>query len=529
MPEWILSAGDPYPWHASGAIAFKGYVWRGRSGPLAGEKAASLFSGIQKQAELQNLLDKLEGVFSVMIRADDGILAGCDPMGFFPVFYTSSDVAWIVSDDPYLLSGTTGSRTPNTQARAEFLSGGHVMGDETLIRGVRRLRPGEALFLKNGLAREDGRPFAFVPSGSSSSDAEALKDDLFRILDAQARDMVEYLGGRTAVIPLSGGYDSRLIACMLKKAGYERVVCLTYGRHNQETGLSERVARTLGFPWHFVDYDRLDVGHFSDDPLFRDYCRYAGNLVSMPFLQEYFAVKFLKENDLLPADSVFLPGHPGDNLGGSFISRGAKGEFQDTARHIVRTFFPFVPHDKDTERHLELRARHWLPSHLSDSAGKIPGYTPAVETWNFSERLPKFIFNSARVFPFFGYRVYFPLWSRRMASFFSRIPYSLRDGKKLYDEVLESRYFGPLNVVFGSGEIPGKRPLKIPRALRRLGWNLLPSALLRKKAAKADWICYGKFTAELGRSLKAQGKKPLERYRSLNALICQWYLENEWK
>ncbi len=501
----------------------------GTGGPLTGEGAANLFSGIHNHAELQNLLDELEGVFSVMILADGGILTGCDPMGFFPVFYTSKDSDWIVSDDPYRLSGTTGSPTPNTQTRAEFISGGYVMGDETLIRGVRRLRPGEALFLKDGLAREDGRPFAFVPSGSLSSDAEPLKDDLYRILDAQSRDMVEYLGGRTAVVPLSGGYDSRLIACMLKKAKYERVVCFTYGRHNQETGLSERVAKTLGFPWHFVDYDRLESGQFSDEPLFRDYCRYAGNLVSMPFLQEYFAVKFLKENDLLPDDSIFLPGHLGDNLGGSFISRGAQGEFHDTARHIVRTFFPFVLHDKGTEKHLELRAGYWLPSHLSNSAEEIPGFTPAAETWNFSERLPKFIFNSARVFPFFGYRVYFPLWSRRLASFFSRVPYSLRDGKKLYDEVLKSRYFGPLKVVFGPEEIPVKRPLKIPRALRKLGWNLLPSALLRKKAAKDDWICYGKFTAELGRSLKAQGKKPLDRYRSLNALICQWYLENEWE
>lgn len=496
---------------------------------MTGEGAASLFSGIQGQHELQNLLDNLEGIFSVMIRADGGILAGCDPMGFFPVFYTSSGSGWIVSDDPYRLSGTIGSRIPNAQARAEFLSAGHVLGDETLIRGIGRLRPGEALFLKNGPAREAGRPFSFVPSGSSASDADALKKDLYSILNAQTQDMVEYLGGRTAVVPLSGGYDSRLIACMLKKAGYEKVVCFTYGRHNRETGLSERVARTLGFPWHFVDYGSLEVGRFSDDPLFQDYCRYAGNLVSMPFLQEYFAVKFLKENDLLPADSIFLPGHPGDNLGGSFISRGAKGAFRDTARHIVRTFFPFVPHDKAIERHLEIRVRHWFGHQDRAGEKEIPGYTPAVETWNFSERLPKFIFNSARVFPFFGYRVFFPLWSRRMASFFSQVPYPLRDGKRLYDEVLESRYFSPYKVGFGQGEIPKKRPLKIPGALKKLGWSLLPSRLLRKKAAKDDWICYGKFTAELGRSLKARGKKPLDRYRSLNALICQWYLENEWE
>lgn len=529
MTEWILAAPHPYPWTEMGDIAFRGYVWRGDGKPLTENAAASLFSGLQGQQDLQELIEELEGVFSVIIRTGTGTLIGCDPTGFFPVFYAKGGRSWVVSDDPYRLSGLTRNEAPNTSARAEYLSGGHVLGNETLLKEVFRIRPGEALYLKNSLESEGGRPFAFFPSRFSSSDTQALKRELSSLLDTQTRNLLNYLGGSTAVIPLSGGYDSRLIACLLKEAGYEKVVCFTYGKYSQETMLSKNVAGKLGFPWHFVDYEKLETGQFPGDPLFQAYCRQAGTLGSMPFLQEYFAVKHLTNRELLPADSIILPGHPGDNLAGSFIPRGVKGAFRNLPGHIVRTFFPFLPLDRSTERHLEGRVRHWLAHPPAGGREHISGYTPAVETWNFSERLPKFIFNSARVFPFFGYRVFFPLWSRRMADFFSRVPYPMREGKKLYDELLESRYFKPLGVGFGSGEIQPGRPAKVPHAWKQLAWRLLPAKLLRNKAGKADWICYGKFTAELGRDLKTAGIRPFSRYRSLNALICQWYLENAWK
>jgi hypothetical protein len=94
---------------------------------------------------------------------------------------------------------------------------------------------------------------------------------------------------------------------------------------------------------------------------------------------------------------------------------------------------------------------------------------------------------------------------------------------------LEAHFFKPFQVFFGQEEITSPEPKTISPWLKKLGWKLLPPILLRKKAAKNDWICYGRFTAELGRSLKARGKKPLRSYRSLNALVCEWYLENEWE
>ncbi len=462
----------------------------------------------------------------MIIRSDQGMILGSDPMGFFPVFYGKTEKGWWVSDKPSGFPAATPERTPNTDAFDEFLSAGHVLGNETLLKGVYRVRPGELVRLNNDHSLDAFPLFEFLPSAPSGDNQSELKDQLLGILDRASRRLVRSLNGKTAVVPLSGGYDSRLIACMLKKAGYEKVVCFTYGRRTHETDLSERVAGILGYPWVFVNYESLEAAGFLTDPVFLSYCDYAGNLTSMPFLQEYFGVKHLQENQLIPGESIFLPGHPGDNLGGSFIARGVKGNHrpEQLSSLISRVFFHFIPLNRTRKNMIGQRISAWLDQKPEWKDLKVEGYSPQIEGWNFSERLPKFIFNSARVFPFFQYGIRFPLWSRELAVFFSQVPYGLRENKYLYNKALEEGYFKPLNLFFKEEEVRPHRSIRLPFWIKSLGWKWLPAPLLQKKAVQNDWICYDRFTKEMRNEMIREGTKPLTRYRSLNALICQWYL-----
>jgi asparagine synthase (glutamine-hydrolysing) len=156
-------------------------------------------------------------------------------------------------------------------------------------------------------------------------------------LDA-GKNVCSFLAGRTAVIPLSGGFDSRLIAVLMKKLNYENVICFTYGRKTNEVEISQSVASKLGFKWYFVDYDAIDYIGFTKDEQFLTYAFEYSGAYSMVYLQEYFAVKYLKENNLIPEDSVFLPGHSGDYLGGSYTNRTAK-----------------ISHDKEYANHFSKR------------------------------------------------------------------------------------------------------------------------------------------------------------------------------
>ena len=57
------------------------------------------------------------------------------------------------------------------------------------------------------------------------------------------------------VVPLSGGYDSRLVLAGLVAAGYRDLVTFTYGQPGSgEVRVSQRTAAALGVPWHGVAY-----------------------------------------------------------------------------------------------------------------------------------------------------------------------------------------------------------------------------------------------------------------------------------
>lgn len=525
MHQLFLEQNDAYPWYNENQVYFKGYAFDQTGRFLEGDSALKLFRGAGLP-ELNTILSGSEGVFSLIIRSDEGIFLGSDPMGFFPVFYGKTEKGWWVSDKPSPLPVTNHEPTPNTDAFDEFLSAGHVMGNETLLKGVYRVRPGELVRLNNDQSAETFPLFEFLPSDPSVKNQSELKNQLLGILDRASRRLVSSLNGKTAVVPLSGGYDSRLIACMLKKAGYKKVVCFTYGRRTHETDLSERIAGILGYPWVFVNYESLEAAGFLKDPMFLSYCDYAGNLTSMPFLQEYFGVKYLQENRLIPGESIFLPGHPGDNLGGSFIAKGVKGNHrpEQLSSRISRVFFNFIPLNRTRENMIGQRISELLDQKSGWKDLKMEGYSPQIEGWNFSERLPKFIFNSARVFPFFHYGIRFPLWSRELADFFRQVPYGLRENKRLYNMALEEGYFKPLNLYFEKEEVRPPRTIRLPFWLKSLGWKLLPAPLLRKKAVQNDWICYARFTEEMRNEMISEGTTPVPRYRSLNALICQWYL-----
>ena len=487
--------------------------------------------------QLKDSCTQIDGSWSVVINQHGKTLAACDPMGMFPLFYARSGASWLLSDSSGWLANRIEGLSLNHRAELEFLSAGFVLGRETLFDQVYRVKPGELICLDHEEQMSEVQAdtwFYFLPEYFSDHSKEKLSEELVRTLQEMISRLLSSTRGKTLVVPLSGGFDSRLIVCLLKMAGAEQVVCLTYGRPNPEAELSRKVAKKLGYQWLFIDYNKINTDGFLDDPVFMAYCNYAGNHASMPYLQEYFAVKHLKDNGLIPDNSIFLPGHSGDYLGGSYIGRTIRmtRSQKDIHGHIGRHYFPFIPHNKKQQHFLAERVNQWFNNYAPPVCAKDPDYCVYVEDWDVKEKLAKFIFNSASVFPFFGYGVRFPLWDQRLRTFFRMVPFSYRLDKQLYDEIIIKTWFKPLGVYFGHEELSATSEDPINRLLQRpikqVGrfvrvW--LPFSLIEKRLRKRDWICYSGFTDEMTRYMQSKGADIPKRYNSYNALICAWYLE----
>ena len=518
---------DGFPPLKLNHIIFRGFLFDHHGTFLTGELAAAYFEAITSAQELFETLTRIDGIFTVCIEKEDELWVGTDTMGLFALYYHWDGTQWIISDSAEFVCRSMNTREPNQQVVPEFLSAGFVMGRETLYGNLFRTRPAEQLVLKND-GSSQGRIYAFfLPDSFSIGSVMDHHQTLEMVLKAVCARLIHSLQGRTAVVPLSGGYDSRLIACMLKRAGYQQVICLTYGRPNKESEISQKVAQALGYQWIFVDYRTIDPARAMGDELFQQYASYAGNLTSMPFLQEYFAVKTLHEKGMIPEDAIFIPGHTGDYLAGSYVEKTAVCEKGGHSRSawLLKKYFHFIPPDKAMGDVIKSRLDQWFEKFEFPALTPTPGYDPLVEDWDLKEKLSKFVFNSSRVFPFFGYQFRFPLWDKQLRDFFRRTPYPLRSFKFLYDQHLESRYFKPLGVYFGKEEIRERKQDLRMQQYKNLLKPFVPAWIKNHRLQKRDYLCYHQFTGQLAVEMTKKGIKPAENYSSYNALICQWYLE----
>jgi asparagine synthase (glutamine-hydrolysing) len=64
-----------------------------------------------------------------------------------------------------------------------------------------------------------------------------------------------------------------------------------------------------------------------------------------------------------------------------------------------------------------------------------------MKEWN-----PKMFANGVRVYEFFGYSYFLPLWGKNMLAFFANLPLEHRIRKELYEFTLETRIFEPLGI-----------------------------------------------------------------------------------
>ncbi len=525
MEHIKLTNNRGFHWVTEAHISFTGYVYDQEGRYLDAAQAAPLFREATDIAQLKRILKQIDGVFSLIVRLPDAYLVATDTMGMFPLFYGITEGVWKVSDDAAYLLDTLKITTLNEDVLPEFHSAGFVLGTETLVRGIFRTRPAEILTLRDDGTKEHAAYYWFLPEAFTTCTLPQLKASLRKTLQAVADRLIKSLNGRTAIIPLSGGYDSRLLACMLKAAGYKNTVCFTYGRPNPESVLSQRVAETLMFPWVFVDYRDINTKAFLETDQFQRYCQYAGNLSSMPYLQEYFAVMHLQNDQNIPDDSIFLPGHTGDFLAGSYLEKTIRiraGKKKDH-RALVNKYFTFVSLSQKNKQQIARRLKKWFEHYDHPEAASDPRYDAFIEDWDLKEKISKFIFNSSRVFPFFGYEYRFPLWDAELRTFFRNLPYAFRVFKHLYNEVIEEEYFKPMGVYYPDDELK-----ETPKQLRWQGIkkqfrDIRPSFIRDQCLRKNDYLCYRRFTAEMTARLQKEGVPVNRKINSYNALICQWY------
>lgn len=422
------SAGMPYPWVQHGRVHAKGYVY-GELGLISGVPLAQLFEDVEDFTDFAERMVGLKGFFSVIVVTAAQVFAAVDRVCSTPLQYARGDAIVIGDDYKGFVSGYAGM---NVAAAEQYLVAGYTYGRGTILQGVAQILPGEAVALSR-LSNDLRREFYYQydqdrTSGWQELDQNALSAMLHDVHLKVFERMARSLDGRQAVVPLSGGYDSRLIVEMLAHFGHRNVLCVTWGKKNfHEVLVAKDVAIKQGMPWVRVENSRREWFEWYQSGQLSHELELCGALQTIPYMQDNVLIEHLLLEGLISKESVFISGNTGDFIEGGHI---AEVDDEEDLEVLIAKIA------KKHQRLLSIENASGPLNALRDQAeeylanrGELAGFD---EHWEWMNRQSKFVTKSIKPFESCGFEWRMPFWDFELMEFWAKIPRSAKRGRALF-------------------------------------------------------------------------------------------------
>lgn len=431
-------------------IAVHGNCWIDGVNKTGQALAKTFFERFSSTKDLSNFADTIPytGNFCIVLESQKLCFAVTDRIRSIPLFYGYRDSQLFLSDNARWVRAKLNDNVADPAAIIEFRYAGFVTGPNTLYPKVKQLQAGQWLIAARDVNSEIKchKYYKYTGSDPYPLNKEVLTSNLDKVfLNAFSR-MIQAADGRTIVIPLSAGLDSRLVITMLKRLDYKNIIAFSYGKKgNSESQKSREISEQIGCQWLFVPYTRRLWRKVYRSDLFKSYMDFASGLSMIPHIQDWIAVKHFKEKQLIPEDAVFVPGHTGDFIAGghipSYYSNIESVDKNEVIRYIRNKHYRLW-NLKKAPRAINDIITNKIESRLKNIKVENPETAAsAIEFFDWQERQPKHVVNSVRIYEYWGYDWFLPLWDTEVMDFWQKVPLEYKIGKRLYKEYLHDKNF----------------------------------------------------------------------------------------
>ncbi|QIK68262.1 hypothetical protein G7072_19640 [Nocardioides sp. HDW12B] len=237
-PAFAAVGGDPA---VGGGLVADERGWtlvHGACHPAASERPHPV------TAETITVLDGQCSVVSHDARRGSTLIA-TDRFAAAPVHVAEQDGLLLVASSALVLAAHLRPAVDPETAGA-FLVAGYQFGARTHWRGVRRLEPGTALTVdERGVTAHTW----WRPTVDRDVEALSLDDATDHLLEVATRTYRERLAGQKTWIDLTGGYDSRLMALLLERAGVPFVGNTRMTSIGSDVELAQELSRLKRWDW----------------------------------------------------------------------------------------------------------------------------------------------------------------------------------------------------------------------------------------------------------------------------------------
>lgn len=436
-----LKNNNGFQWFCSQNCWCKGYAFIGNE---LYEKESLINYCIKaiRSDDTDTLLELLNGSFLIVIQWAGVIYLVGDKLRTFPLLYCLKGRFFYVFDLAEDLLCTLGDKNINKNHVSYFMACGYLYEGETLLEDCFLVPPSSFVKFSNQIVTVHSYHKRLFDKCMVE---ERYKEDALSVIAHLVNRLKQFARGRQIVIPLSGGYDSRLIACMCKYFGLNNISCFTYGLpDSSEVEIAIKVAKTLGYPLYFFKSNKNTWEELFEKDIVKPYLKYGGNLNSIAHLQDFFAIYELKKKELIDNDSIITPGHTGDLLAGNHFPE--KVNKNNIVNLVYDKYFNINILNESSEREV----KSFLFDQLQKYADLFTeeGCFEAIYQWNINSRQPNYIINSVRAYEYFGYSWFLPLWDDEFVRFWSGISCVQRKYENLYNIFLFDCLFNPMQVAF---------------------------------------------------------------------------------
>ncbi len=404
-----------------------------------------------KKEEVPSFIASINGHFALAVQRDKLTFLAVDKIRSTPLFFTKiKDNFFINSDPKNLINLNNFDKLIDKNARLEIAMSGFVIGNKTIYNKLHSLKAGEiVMFHENSYEYSKYyRYFGEIVNKSFEDYVEELSEVTLNIF----RKMLNKIGDRQIIIPLSAGNDSRLVASILKHLGAKNVKCYSYGSSgNFEAKIAKKISKKLNFEWKLIPLTHKSEKNFYASKDYKHYLDFSETYCSVPYIQSLSSIKYLKDTNWINDDAIFINGNSGDFISGGHINfnminnskiDNEKLRKENILNQLIEKHFSLWGHLKTNYNLDKLKINLW--DEIIRGCGKIQKNSNDHLLYEYSEfvnRQSEYVINGQRIYEYYGYDWRLPLWNDEYLFFWQKVPLDYKIKQKLYIEMLKKNNF----------------------------------------------------------------------------------------
>ncbi len=462
----------------SDTIYFRGYVYSHTI-----EKIIEIIKSLDKES-IEYFVNSLDGNFVLIVLKNEFSFIAVDKIRSIPIFFAKIGNKFYVDCNPKeIVNKNNFNKSVIDSSILEISMSGYTVGNKTVYRYLHSLKAGEFVVFDNSSYKyiQYYKYFGNIEYKHYDDYIEELSIVTLSIF----RKLLNDIGDRQIIIPLSAGNDSRLIASVLKHLGAKNVKCYSYGSiGNFEASVAEIVANKLGYEWVFIPLTHKSERRYYNSEEYKEYLKFSETYCSVPYIQGLSTIKYLENINFINEDAIFINGSTGDFISGNHISTLMKKNTTNTTReerkenilnNLINKHFSLWGHLKTNKNIALVKKSLW--SEITAACKNLDSKDRDHLFYEYSElvdRQSSYVISGQRTYEFYNYEWRLPLWDEEYLYFWQKIPSEFKVNQKLYVDMLKKKNFGnvwsediPVNkkTITPKWIIPARFLFKIPFAL----------------------------------------------------------------